>query len=117
MDCSACQHYQRGRGQPACLKCKKYLELIKLSCKRQSIRYEHIPQAIIEQIADQSQMPTIIDVIRRMPLDYGIILIARYLLGATQAEIANLMGCSQQRLSKKETQAINIIKKIIRTGC
>ena len=66
MDCSNCVHYNRGRGQKNCLKCKKYKELQLKSVKRESIKTEHIPQAVLDNIADP-RTRTLMDIIAQLP--------------------------------------------------
>ncbi|MDD2657207.1 MAG: antiterminator Q family protein [Candidatus Pacebacteria bacterium] len=116
MDCSLCQHYQCGRGQPACLNCKQYQKVKKLSIKRQTIKYEHIPDAILENIADTPQYSDIIDIIHKMTPQHTMILLSYYVGQLTHQQIADNLHCDRSKITKKIAEANEIITQIMKSG-
>ena len=117
MDCSACPSYNRGRGQKVCLSCKKYKTFQIKDARRQTIRFEIIPQAILEQVEDLTQKVNILEVLRKLPLELSAPVLMYWILGATQQEIADYHGISQQAVVRKNRKAIDVIKQMMRTGC
>ena len=115
MDCSRCEHYNKGKGQPACLKCKRYKELQMKSVKRETIKTEHLPQAVIENIADP-RTRSLMDIICQLPIQYAVPLMMRATLNMTIQEIANYHRISKQAVDKKISQGMNLIKKSLLDG-
>jgi len=115
MDCTRCQSYKdtNGYGGPACLRCKQYKGWQIKSVKRQSIRYEIIPQAILEQIEDLTKEANMLEVLRKLPLELSVPVVMYWILGATQQEIADYHGISRQAVAKKNSQASELIKKTL----
>ena len=115
MDCSKCDHYNQGLGLPLCLKCKKYRELQLKSVRRQSIKTENIPQAIMDNIADP-RTRDLMTIIRELPLQYAVPLMMRATLGATMQEIADYCHVTRQAVDKKISYALVLISKSLRHG-
>jgi hypothetical protein len=113
MDCSRCAQWNNGRGKPACLKCKQYKDLQIKSVKRQSIKTEHVPDAILENIADP-RTRDLIDIIRQMPTKYGVPMVMRSVLNMTVKEIAVYHNLSESALSQNITKGIKIIQQSLR---
>ena len=114
MDCSQCPAYKdtQGHGGKACLRCKRYKDFCRGSGNRQTIKYEVIPQAILEQVEDITQRVNVLEMLRSLPLDLSTPLMMRYILGATNREIADYYGQrSRNFVQRKINLALEIIKK------
>ena len=115
MDCSKCDHWNRGKGEPNCLKCKRYKELQLKSVKRETIKTEHLPQAVIENIADP-RTRDLMSIIRQIPLQYAVPLMMRSTLNCTMPEIASFLKISKQAVDRKISQGMNLVKKSLLHG-
>lgn len=115
MDCSKCESWNNGRGKPACLKCKQYKDIQLKSVKRQSIKTEHIPQAIMDNIADP-RTRTLIDVIKTLPLCYAVPVMMRAVLGTSVQEVADYHNATRAAITRKIIKACKIINLSLRDG-
>ena len=115
MDCSKCDHWSRGHGKPICLKCKQYKQLQLKSVKRESIKTEHIPQAIMDNIADP-RTRELMTIIRQLPVQYAVPLMMRSTLNMSIPEIAQFFQITKQAVDQKISKAINLIKKSLLDG-
>jgi hypothetical protein len=113
MNCSNCSKYNRGRGTPQCLNCKQYLEFQRDSGKRQTIKYEAVPDIILENLADL-RTEDIFAILKTIRLDLSIPVMAYYLLGASQNEIASYAKTSQSVICRKISEGIEQIKQAIK---
>lgn len=116
MDCGTCNNYDNGRGKKACLRCKKYLYLVLKSGKRAPIMFEHIPEAIFNNIADpdiDERMPELIAGMRKLPAELSIIMAAHYILDMPQKDIADIMQLSPSQVSRRLTLSVQSLKNII----
>ena len=113
MNCTLCQSYKdtSGHGGPACLKCKTYKQFQIKDAKRQTIKFEIIPQAIMEQIEDLTKKVDMLEMIRKLPLELSVPVMMYWILGCTQQEVADFLHCSQPMVIKKNRKAIECIKK------
>lgn len=113
MDCSKCDSYKdtQGRGGKACLNCKRYKEFQVKNTRRQTIKFEILPQAIIEQIEDLTQKVNMLEALRKLPLELSVPALMYWILGATQQEIADYHGTSHQMVARNNSKAIELIKK------
>ena len=115
MNCTACPSYNRGHGQRDCLKCAKYRDILKKSVKRQTIRIDVAPQAILEQIADENpQVIGILDALQSLPPMLSAITAMVYVSGLTHQQIAEIMGVSRQTVSRKSKAALIRIRRAVR---
>ena len=115
MNCATCDHYNLGRGQPLCLKCKQYKDIQLKSGKRESIRTEHLPQEILDNISDPKTV-TLLGVIRHLPTQYAVPLLMRTLLNMSLQQIADYHQVAKQTTDKKIRQGIKIIEKVLLDG-
>ena len=115
MDCSSCPQYNHGRGQKSCLKCKQYKDIQLKSVKRETIKTEHIPQAIMDNIADP-RTRDLMQIIKQIPTQYSVPLLMRSLLGMSIQEIATYHAHAKSGVSKKIAKAIEIIKQSLLDG-
>ncbi len=115
MDCSKCASWNRGRGKPACLKCKQYKDLQLKSVKRQSIKTEHVPDAILENIADP-RIRDLMDIIKKLPLQYAVPLMMRATLGASLQEIADYHHCTRSAIQRITAKGCKMIQESLRDG-
>jgi DNA-directed RNA polymerase specialized sigma subunit len=116
MNCPTCDKYEGGKGTKDCLKCKKYMFFVLQSGKRSPIVFEHIPEAIYENIANpdiDDKMPGLINGMRRLPIDLSIVMACYYILGMKQREIAKILNTSLTSISRKLTESVEQLKKII----
>ena len=112
MDCSTCEHYNRGRGQRACLKCKKYKDIHIKGGKRESIRTEHLPQEIMDNIPDPNTR-TLIQSLRHLPVQYSVPLLMVAVLNMSHQDIADYHGVSRQAIAQKISQGTKLIKEML----
>jgi DNA-directed RNA polymerase specialized sigma subunit len=115
MDCATCGNYSNGKGTKACLRCKKYLFLVLKSGKRSPIVFEHIPEAIFNNIADpdiDERMPHLIAAMRKLPGDLSVIMAAYFILGMGQREIAGLLHLSPSQISRRLNLSVQALKNI-----
>ena len=111
MDCSKCDHYNRGRGQQLCLKCKKYKDFQIKSGKRQSVKTEtNIPGVIIENIEDP-RTRTLFTIIQQLPLQFAVPLMMRATLNASLQEIADYHNVTRPAIQQNIAKGIKIITK------
>jgi DNA-directed RNA polymerase specialized sigma24 family protein len=110
MDCSSCDHYNRGRGQKACLKCKKYKEIQLKSVKRESIRTEHLPQEIMDNIADPKTR-TLMATLTTLPTQYAVPILMRAVLNMSLQEIAAYHGVTRGAIQQKIFKGVELIKE------
>jgi DNA-directed RNA polymerase specialized sigma24 family protein len=115
MDCTICDHYNQGHGQPLCLKCKKYKDLQIKSARRQTIKTEHIPQAIMDNIADP-RTRNLMDIIAQLPLQYAVPLMMRATLGASLHEIADYHNLTRSAIQRRVSKGCKIITKSLTDG-
>jgi len=116
IDCHACESYHSGKGEKKCLKCRKYLYFTIESNKRNPIVFEHIPESILNNVADpdtDERMPSIIDAIRHLSPELSMIVSAHYISGLSLAEIGIQVGKSEATISRKLSQAVQALKNII----
>jgi predicted RNA polymerase sigma factor len=112
MDCSACDHWNTGRGKPLCLKCKKYKELQLKSIRRETIKTEHLPQAVMDNIADP-RTRTLFTIIQQIPLRYSAPLMMRLTLNASLQEIADTFSVTRPAIQQRISKGIKIIEKML----
>lgn len=115
MDCSECANWNHGRGKRECLKCKKYLDIQRKSIRRESIQADHIPDAILENIADP-RTRTLLDIIQQLPIIYSVPLMMRVVLRMSYREIADYHHVSFSPMYRRMSHAIEIIKKSLSDG-
>jgi DNA-directed RNA polymerase specialized sigma24 family protein len=116
MDCSKCEKWNKGRGQKECTtSCKQYRDFQRNSVKRESIRTEHIPQAILENIADP-RTRTLLNLIQQLPPIYSVPLMMRSLLNMSYEEIALYHHVSRSPMQRRISHAIVILKKSLLDG-
>ena len=105
--CHKCPTYKAtaGRGSLKCLRCQVYRDFVKAHGLRQSVVVKSAPAAILENIEDLSAgMPDVIETLRQMPAELSMVLLGKYVIGLTHAEIGRCFGWSkthQQRRIKR----------------
>ena len=115
MDCSQCDHWNQGRGKPLCLKCKKYKELQLKSVRRETIKTEHLPQAVMDNIADP-RTRTLFTIIQQIPLKYSVPLMMRLTLNASLQDIADYNKVSRPAIQRNVSKGIKIIEHLLLDG-
>ena len=113
MNCSTCRNYNRGSGTKSCLKCPEYKSILLQSNKRQTIKFDIVPDCILENIAEQKQTETVLDAIRQLPIEQSTIIIQRFILNYSIKEIAETLNISRQAVDKKIKFALDIIKETL----
>ena len=115
MNCQNCDSYNRGNGSPACLTCAKYKDICKQSGRRKTIQIDTVPQAILEEIADDHpQISGLVDAIRALPPDHAALISMIYLGGLTHQEAAEILKISRSAVTKKIKLSIEIIRQSTR---
>ena len=113
MNCTTCRSYNRGSGTKACLKCPEYKSILLQSNKRQTIKFDIVPDCILENIADNKQSENVLDAIRQLPIEQSTIIIQRFILNYSIKEIAETLNISRQAVDKKIKFALDIIKETL----
>jgi DNA-directed RNA polymerase specialized sigma24 family protein len=116
MTCSDCDVYRssRGKGTKTCLRCEAYKKIQMASCKRDPIIFEDISRMIEEDFADNPRLNDVLDVLRLMPLDVSLAIVAKYLLGASHQEIADVFDVSVRKSQYTVTTGCVLIKNVMR---
>ena len=113
--CSDCQHYNHGRGQKTCLRCQKYKTFQIKSVRRLLIRTEHLPDAILDNIADP-RTRELIDIIRQLPDLYAVPLVMAAVLDRSPQEISQYHRRAKTTMVYRIRQGIKIIEASLRSG-
>jgi len=98
------------------LRCRQYRQWQRSSTTRQTIRYETIPEAIIEAIEDLSLEVNILDILRRLPLDLAVPLLMQSVLNCTLQEIADYHHTSRSVEHRKKILAAKLLRNLLKTG-
>jgi DNA-directed RNA polymerase specialized sigma24 family protein len=109
LNCNNCPHYRNGKGCRACLNCEQYLNIIQQSGKRKTVRYETMPQVILESLPEMESMK---GVLQTIPFEYAMILLGRFFLNASNRELSEFHGVSQQTIINKIKTGLRIIRKL-----
>lgn len=110
MNCPQCDSYNRGKGMPDCLSCPQYQDIVRRSFRRHSVKEEHLPQNVLEQIAEDAPPIEIQALIGQLPDDLGDLLILRYYGRRTQDQIAAVMRMSRARVGRKIREALDMLR-------
>ena len=110
MNCTTCSGYNRGFGKKACLQCPKYRDVQLKSGKRRSIKIELLPDEILNNYPDVRER-NVQGAIKLLPLRLAIPLLARFLAGATVAEIAQDQGISAATVARRIHGAMEIVRR------
>ena len=113
MNCHLCDQYNRGAGTKKCLKCPKYKDIQRLSIRRRTIKYEILPQTLLEQVAEIPKSNKIIDILRLMPADLAALIAMRYYAGLQIQEVAGLVRKSPGTVRYRLHTAIAWLKKYL----
>ncbi len=113
MNCHLCDQFARGAGTKYCLKCPKYKDIQRLSVRRQTIKYEILPQALLEQVAEIPQSNKIIDILRLMPADLAALIAMRYYAGLQIREVAGIVRLSPGAVKYRLHIAVEWLKKYL----
>ena len=111
--CQQCQQ-ENGPSDRRCLSCQHYRQWSIEHDLKETIAFDHVPQAIIEAVADMPAGLDIIDKIRRLPLHRSVPLIMQYVLNATDQEIGNYHKITRQAVARKNKLTIKILRTSIR---
>ena len=74
------------------------------------MRYEIVPQNILESYADPNNGINIADALRTLPPDQAVLIAAIYICGLTLTETANLLHISRSCATRKKKLSIAILK-------
>ena len=111
--CQQCQQ-DNGPSDRRCLSCQHYKQWSADHDLKETIAYDHVPQAIIEAVADMPAGLDLIDKIRRLPLHRSVPLIMQYVLNATDQEIGNYHKITRQAVARKNKLTIKILRTSMR---
>jgi RNA polymerase sigma factor (sigma-70 family) len=85
---------------------------LKQSGKRKTLPIDNVPQAILEEIADDHpQISGLMDAIQALPPDHAALISMVYLAGLTQSEAAKILKISRQAVARKIKFSIEIIRE------
>ena len=114
MDCGKCEHYLNGQGDKNCLSCKKYLYFTIKSNKRNPVIFEHFPQEIWDNIANEPEEKRLIDLIRLLPLSRSVPLMMHYVLNISMSDIAIFQKKSRQQVYKNNKNTLMILREMLK---
>jgi len=104
-----CNNCPTRNNQKQCLTCQHYRQWDKLN-KLQPLPYEHVPQAILENISDMPNGEKIIEGLRAMPLNKSVPLLMQYVLHVAVSDIAKYHNISHQAVAKKNKLSVTILR-------
>lgn len=107
--CQQCQD-DNGPANKRCLKCQHYKQFDLNNQIKDKIAFEHLPQSILENVADLPHGEEVITKIRQLPLDKSVPLMMQYVLNASNQEMAKYLKMSPQGVSKKNKLSLEILK-------
>lgn len=110
MNCARCDSYNRGLGTRACLICEKYKDIQKRSVRRKTIRWEVVPQVLLDAFPDEQQGSDVLDAVRNLPADLAIIVALRFYLDFRMGEIADKLKISRKTASERLKTALRVLR-------
>jgi RNA polymerase sigma factor (sigma-70 family) len=110
--CRKCREWNKGRGTRACLRCQVYKNVQLQSVKRPPIRLDVYPDEILESFPDEIDHRDFLDFFRLLPPLYSVILSARYLVGLTIDETADLLHLSPRSVSRACQRAVGKLRSL-----
>jgi DNA-directed RNA polymerase specialized sigma24 family protein len=115
MRCSRCLNYNHGRGGKPCLKCKKYRDIQIKSVRRETIKTEHIPDAILENISDP-RTRTLLSILKQLPPGRSVPLMMRSVLDMSVSEIADYHQITRRAQNGRLLRAVRLLAVMMRDG-
>jgi hypothetical protein len=118
MNCVECRVYKetKGKGTKACFKCQVNLDDVLKSGQRQTLAFEHLPQSLMENIAEATHDSDIFEAIRKLPLELSVPLVMQYVLNAPLQEIADYHKTSRQTVYKKNKYSLTILRTSLKNS-
>ncbi|MFA5379977.1 MAG: helix-turn-helix domain-containing protein [Dehalococcoidia bacterium] len=119
--CPACQHYNHGQGEKACLQCKRYADIQRASFKRHSIKIVPIPQNLLESIPNQEadDMSDTLDFIMSkandLPLRQTLVLFA-YLKRHPDSEVGEAFGITERQVQRIRAAGVAALRAVLGAG-
>lgn len=107
--CQQCQE-DHGHSDKRCLACPHYRQWIADHELTETIAFEHVPQAILENVAAMPAGMDLIDKIRKLPLHRSVPLIMQYVLNASNQEIGDYHKITRQSAARKNKLTIKILR-------
>ena len=107
--CQECQA-ENGKSDKRCLECKHYLRFTEDTDLRERIAFDHLPQAILENIADKYNGQDIISRLKSLPLSKSAPLLMQIVLDATVQEVADYHKITRQAVDKQNKLTIKILR-------
>jgi len=86
------------------------------ACFREKIAFDHLPQAIIENVADMARGKELIELLRQIPLSKSVPLLMQYVLNATSQEIADYHKISRSAVYKNNKSSLKILHTLMKYG-
>jgi len=109
--CARCQQ-ENGASDKRCLRCAHYKQFQKQYDLREQIVFDHLPEALLEQIADTPR-PDLIERIRSLPLTKSVPLMMQYYLNASPDEIADHLQISRQAVARKNKLTLVELRSLV----
>ena len=115
MNCSVCHYWNNGRGEKDCLRCKRYKDLQIKSIRRQSIKTEYLPDAVVENMEDP-RVRDLMMIIKQLPGRYSTPIMQRSVLSMSLQEIALYHNLKRSTVLRRILKGYQIIQKSLRDG-
>lgn len=110
--CGKCQDYRGGQGSKKCLKCEWYRKFKMKFSPRSKISFDHLPQMLMESIADDSpDYPEIRVMVRNLPDDLAAVITLKYYAERTWETVADMLHISQATAIRRKDEAFLILRK------
>jgi len=109
--CSRCQQ-EKGKSDRRCLRCGHYKQFQKEYDLRDQMVFDHLPEALLEQVADTPR-PDLIERIRALPLQKSVPLMMQYYLNASPSEIADHLQITRQAVARKNKLTLVELRSLV----
>lgn len=113
LDCSTCEHYNRGDGDKFCIsKCQRFKK--NLAGENWKPCAPDLPPYLdIDDLRSPIMSPTMLDHLKRLPIEQSLILIAKFWLASRIEEIAEFFSVSDRMIQYKLAEALQALRGIM----
>lgn len=113
LDCSTCDHYNRGDGDNFCLnKCPKFKGTIARENWRPCAP-DLPPYLEIDELKSPMMSKTMLDFLKLLPLEMSIILIAKFWLASRIEEIGEFFNLTRSQIQRRLAEAIQELRSVM----
>ena len=92
------------------MSCQVYKEIQMQSVKRRSVRYDCVPDIILDQFQGPEEDSDLLSAIQELPRHAGAVLVLRVYQGLSNQDAADILGISSSTVSRRYAEAIKILR-------